>query len=184
MLTPHNVELYAVGKGILSIAEFSGGAPGSYEDMGNCTSFEIEPTVERLPHYSSRSGFRTKDKNVVIQAEYTVTFELDEMAGVNVTKFVMGTLTSNVVNFLTTTGLGKEYALKFSSSNPVGPDFVWDLWKMTLTPNGSIQLIGEEWMVMSFTGEGLADTVNQAAQPYGICTFATTTTTTTTTTST
>ena len=60
----------------------------------------------------------------------------------------------------------KEYALRFTSDNPIGPNQIWDLWKLTLSPNGAIQLIGEEWMIMSFSGEGLADTVNHVESPY------------------
>ena len=165
MANPHSTDLYAVGKGILQIAEFSGGAPGTYQDVGNCPKFEMEPAIERLPHYSSRTGFRTKDKNPIIQTDYTVAFDLDEIAASNMAKFMMGTLTEGFqVYGLQSTN--KEYALRFTSDNPVGPNQVWDLWRLTLSPAGPVQLIGEEWMVLSFSGEGLADTVNNPISPY------------------
>lgn len=180
VLDPHDIELYSVGKGILSIAVFSGTAPGTYEDVGNCTSLEVEPTVERLPHYSSRSGFRKKDKNPTISQEYTVNFTLDEIAAKNLQKFLLGDLTGNVVTALM--NADQEYALKFVTDNPTGPNQTWNFWKCTLSPNGAMQLIGEDWMVMEFTAEGLADVLNQAASPYITVTYVTTTTTTTTTT--
>jgi hypothetical protein len=165
MANPHSTDLYAIGKGVLQIAEFSGGAPGTYTDVGNCPRFEMEPAIERLAHYSSRSGFRTKDKNPIVQTEYTVNFDLDEMAASNMAKFLMGTLTEGF-EVLGLQATDKEYALRFTSDNPTGPNQVWDLWRVTLSPGGPIQLIGEDWMIMSFSGEGLADTVNNPTSPY------------------
>lgn len=179
MPAPPDAANYSIGKGQLWIATFSGGAPGSYSRMGNCPSIEVEPTIERLPHYSSQAQFRQKDKNPIIQSEYVVTFDCDEIATANLNKFLMGNLSSNVVQMLQ--GAEAEYALRFISNNPVGHNYRWDFWKGTLGPNGPMQLIGEEWMVMSFRFEGLSDTTNQAASPYGNVTRLTTTTTTTTT---
>lgn len=180
MPLPHDVENYAIGKGILYVAEWSGGAPGAYRDIGNCPSFELEPTLERLPHYSSRTGFRTKDKNPVIQTEYTLTFDLDEIAAENLKIFILGDIAGNVLTAMT--NVTREYALKFISDNPTGQNQTWEFWKCTLSPNGAMQLIGEDWMIMSFTAEGLADVANHASSPYFNVTQATTTTTTTTTT--
>ena len=82
-LIPHNTDLYAIGKGILYVGTWSGTTPptdpSGYTDMGNCTSFEIEPIIERLEHYSSRTGYRTRDKYPVIETKYTLTFDLDEL---------------------------------------------------------------------------------------------------------
>ena len=163
--TPHSVENYAVGKGILSIGEWSGDTPpGSYDDIGNCSSIEVEPTLERLPHYSSRTEFRLKDKNPIIQTEYTVTFDCDEMAAVNLNRFLIGSLSGLTISMLQ--GTDKEFALQFVSDNPIGPNQTWTFHKVTLTPNGALQLIGEDWMVMSFLAEGLADTANNPDSPY------------------
>lgn len=178
-----DVDNYSLGKGVLSIALFSGGTPGTYSDVGNCTSFEYEPTVEKLAHYSSRSGTRVKDKEVTLQTEYTITFELDEMAVNNLALFLLGTTTgakTHIVYALQNTE--GEYALRFISDNPTGPNIKWNFWKCTLMPNGAMQLIGEEWMVMSMTATGLADTANHSESPYITAEYVTTTTTTTTTT--
>lgn len=183
MAQPPSVKNYSIGKGKLSIAAFSAGAPGQYNFMGNAPSIEIEPTLERLPHYSSQAEFRLKDANPVIQTEYVVNFDVDEIAAPNLNKYLMGKLVGgNVIQMLR--GTNVEYALRFRAENPIGHNQRWDFWKGTLSPNGPMSLIGEEWMVMSYTFEGLADTVNQPASPYADITFLTTTTTTTTTTST
>ena len=183
MPTPHSVDNYAIGKGILYIGEWSGSSapswPGGFVEIGNCPSIEIEPTIERLEHFSSRQGLRFKDKNPVIQSEYMLNFDTDEIAAENLNRFLMGTLTGDVISALQRTE--QEFALRFVSDNPIGPNQVWEFRKTTLSPNGAMQLIGEEWLVMSFTAEGLADVANHPDSPYFDVTYATTTTTTTTT---
>lgn len=184
MPDPHSVENYSVGKGILWIAEWSGTTPpvdpGDYREMGNCPSIEVEPALERLAHYSSREGFRLKDKNPIIQTDYNVNFDCDEIASKNLNVFLLGNLDGNVIHAMQATD--KEYALKFISDNPIGPNGTWNFWRATISSNGAMALIGEEWMTMSFMGEGLADVANHATSPYFDVTMVTTTTTTTTTT--
>ena len=183
MATPHSVNNYTISKGVLSIATWTGDSLGSYVDLGNCPSFEVEPTIERLPHYSSRSGARVKDKNPVISTEYMVRFDLDEIAATNLAKYLLGSISGgNLIYALQS--VSTEYALKFVENNPAGPNKTWNLWKVTLAPGGPLQLVGDgtAWAVMSFQGEGLADTKNHASSPYITVTYATTTTTTSTTT--
>lgn len=173
---------YVIGKGRMYVAEWSGGAIGAYEDMGNATSAEIEPTIERLAHYSSRSGFRTKDKNPVIQTEYMLNITLDEICAANLRRFLIAGGSGNTI--LGLQGSNKEYAIRFISDNPIGPNSTWNFWKCTISPNGAMQLIGDEWMTMTISCEGLADAGGHPTSPYFTVdtTEPTSTTTTTTTT--
>lgn len=169
MTTPASVDNYTIGKGVMSIAAWIGQTPPSgYDSMGNCPSVEVEPAIERLPHYSSMQSFRLKDANPVIQTEYMINFTCDEIAAINLNKFLLGTLTGvgygSVISMLQSANV--EYAIQFVSANPIGANYTWEFWKGTLSPNGALQLIGEEWMTMDFTFEGLADTANHAASPY------------------
>lgn len=186
MVQPHNVENYAVGKGIMHIGEWVGTTPpawpAGFAEVGNCPSIEIEPTIERLDHFSSRTGLRLKDKNPVIQTEYVLTFDTDEMAASNLNRFLLGSITGDMISALQRTD--QEFALRFVSDNPLGPNQTWEFHRVTLSPNGALQLIGEEWLVMSFTGDGLADLANNPGSPYFDVQYATTTTTTTSTTTT
>lgn len=181
MPNPPSTNNYAIGKGRLYIAAWSGGSIGTYDDMGNCSSCEIEPTVEKLPHYSSRSGFRTKDKNPTVQTDYMVNITLDEMAAENLRRYLIAGGSGN--NITAMQNAQQEYALRFISDNPIGPNQQWDFWKGTLMPNGALQLIGEEWIAMNIQFEGLADVAGHASSPYFTVasTEATSTTTTTTT---
>lgn len=184
-LSPHNTDLYSIGKGILYIGTWSGTTPpndpAGYEDVGNCTSFEVEPMVERLEHYSSRTGYRTRDKYPIIETKYTITFDLDEVAAKNLAKYLQGTLSDPDIYALEAADV--EYAVKFVSDNPTGPNQTWRFWRCVLSPNGAMQLIGDEWAIMSFTGEGLSDSTNHASSPYFTVTYGTSTTTSSTTTS-
>jgi hypothetical protein len=178
---PHDVDNYTIGKGILSIAEWTSTTPPTeFVDLGNAPMMEVQPSVERLPHYSSRSGLKTKDKNPIVQSEYSINFELDEPAAYQMNIYLMGTLAGGQISGMQ--GANKEYSLKFVSDNPLGRNNTWLFHKVTLAPNGALQLIGEEWMNMSFAGEGLADTANNPSSPFFTVTYTTTTTTTTTTT--
>lgn len=181
-MEPSTIHNLSIGKGVLTIAEWSGGSIGSYVQIGNCNSIEIEPVLERLPHYSAQSGFKQKDKNPVVQTDYNLSFVAEEMAAVNLNRFLLGTINGNTIFGLMATDV--EYALHFVADNPIGINQTWDFWKMTLSPNGALQLIGEEWMSMSFTGEGLADKANHATSPYfTVVSHEATSTTSTTTTS-
>lgn len=185
MTQPHSVSNYTIGKAVVYVGEWSGTTPptdpAGYSDMGNCSSAEVEPSVERLPHYSSRSGFRTKDKNPVIESNYTVNIVLDEIAAVNLKRYLMGSASGRTVSMLTQPD--QEYALKIVEDNPIGPNKTWKFWKGTFMPNGPMQLIGDEYVTMSITFEGLADVANHPTSQYADVVYETTTSTTTTTTS-
>jgi hypothetical protein len=189
MPAPHSTDNYVIGKGIMYIGEWSGSTPpvypGGYNEMGNCPSIEVEPSVERLPHYSSRAKFRTKDKNPVIESNYMVNIECDEMAAVNVSRYLMGTLEPNVKGGGTIHAMTRpdqEFGLVFVSDNPVGPNSTWKFWRGTIMPNGALQLIGDEWIAMAYQFEGLSDSANHSTSEFYDVEYATTTSTSTTTT--
>jgi hypothetical protein len=169
MPQPHSTQNYTILKGIFSIAEHdNNGVPGAYMDMGNVVTAEVEPVVERLPHYSNRSGYRVKDANPIISTEYMLRMTLDEHAAVNLAKFLMGTLIGGGDTIYALQAMDTEYAIRFVEDNPHGPNKIWDLWKLTLSPAGPLQLVGDgtEWAVMEMQGEGLADTKNHSESPY------------------
>jgi hypothetical protein len=206
MTIPHSTDLYApAGRGILYIAKWNGTVPpiypgavatyypnaadiaaglGDFEDIGNAPTLEVEPTVEKRPHYSSRAGLKTKDLNPIVSLEYSINFDVDELAAGNMKRFLMGTYTaaSGMINALT--DANAEYAIIFVSDNPLGPNYIKYFRRVTLGPNGPLQLIGDDYLVMSFAGEGLSDVATFPASPYFDVKMITTTTTSTTTTTT
>lgn len=176
-LSPHNTSLYTLGRGIVSIGDWVGTTPpGSLTDVGNSPRFECEVTEEKLDHFSSRSGTRVKDKSVLLETAYNLNFDLDEFATSNLAIFLKGSISGNVIS--ANTELDKEYAVSFQSDNPAGPNELWEFHRVKLSPGGTLNLISDEWSLMTFSGEGLADTTNNPTSPYFTVTYATTTTTT------
>ena len=180
MPLPHSTGNYVIGKGILYISPYQ--AVPSWEEIGNCPSIEVEPAVERLEHYSSRESMRLRDKYPIVETKYTVTFDCDEIAARNLKLWLQGSGSGGTIKALQASDA--EYSLKFVSNNPVGPNSTWIFHRVILSPNGAAALIGDEWMVLSFTGEGLADTQYNSDSPYITVLYTTTTTTTSTTTTT
>ena len=178
--TPHDTELYTLGRGILSIGEWAGGSPGEYVDVGNCPRFEVNLTEEQLEHYSHRSGLKTKDKVVTLQVGYTLSFDLDEISRDNLARFVKGTVEDDTIHALQATNA--RFAIKFTSQNAAGENQVWEFWKVKLSPQSAFALISDDWSVLSYAGEGESDTGNHAESPFFDVVIQTTTSTTTTTT--
>lgn len=176
----HSIENYTLGRGILSIAKWANGAPGSYQDIGNCSKLELAIKVDKLEHYSSRSGLRVKDKVVTVEAGYSGTFELDEIAADQLALYVMGTVEGTTIHGLQS--VDQVYALRFMEDNASGPNYQWDFWCCLVQPTGNFGLITEKaWASLQYSFEGMADTVNHPESNYFDVALATTTTTTTTT---
>jgi len=182
MITNPSTTLYTLGRGILSIAEWGISAPGAYRDVGNCSKFECNVTESELEHYSYRTGLKNKDKVVTLETGYDLAFTLDEFSVQNLAMFLKGTLVGQSV-VRANTAMDREYAIKFVSDNPVGPNEVWEFWKCKLAPGGALSLIEDKWLEMSFKATGLSDAALHSTSPFFTVTFETTTTTNSTTTS-
>ena len=183
MRTSPSTTLYTLGKGIMYISEYSDACPvADWSDLGNCPRLDCEVTEEKLDHYSSRAGTRTKDKSVILETGYTITFDLDEMSVQNLRLYLKASLVGGGNVLRANQELDKEWLLKFISDNPAGPNETWEFWRVKLSPAGAFSLISDEWTALSFSGEGLADTDCNSDSPYFDVTFCTTSTTSTTTT--
>jgi len=197
MTTPHNTGLYVPsGRGILYVGEWTGTTPptyptaytagnlGDFVDVGNATAFDIEPATESRPHHSSREGVNLKDLDPVTSLDYACNFNLDEIAAANLNMFLLGTLDATSRTISGMQGYDKEYAIIFVSNNPIGPQSEGYFRRTKIKPNGPFQLIGNEYLSMTYRAEGLADTAHFPASPYFDYKIKTTTTTSTTTTTT
>lgn len=176
--TSPSTQLYTLGRGVLYIAQWDGDTPpgeDDWEDVGDCQEFTVEVTEEKLEHFTRRSGTRTKDKVVVLESGYDLSFVLNESSVENLKRYLKGTLDgSNIIQ--AGTALMAEYALKFESDNPAGWNERWEFWKCELSPNGSLSLISDEWRAIPFSGSGLSDSANHSTSPYFNVVLMTTTT--------
>ena len=181
-----------IPKGILYVAPWDGDTPpaeSDFVDVGNASAVSVEPTREKLEHYSSRSGTKTKDRTAEISSGYNANFTLDEMSMANMAMFLRATITADFL--LANENIGGFYALRFISDNSYGRNFSINCWKVEIAPEGALPLIGDEWMTMGFSGEGLDDTLNHPTSKFFTMRFTdayasgtTTSTTSSTTTST
>ena len=149
-----SINNYTVGKGIVSFRKEGAGA---YADMGNCTEFEFTPELEKLDHFSSREGVRTKDKSIVIQKSGTVRLVLDEWTRDNIALAVLGT--NAIVGGQSITEIfdsnAIKGALKFTGTNEVGPKYEWVFPAVEFVPSSSISLLSDEWGTIELTGDVL-----------------------------
>jgi len=131
----HDNKHYTVPKGKLL---FLPNGETGYLDLGNCSEFNVDITVEKLDHYSSRQGLKVKDKSIANQIEGKASFTLDEMHTSNLALFFMtDTVTPNTQSLATGTSLnitapiaGRVYFLGATNvssvvvtSNPSGTTF-------------------------------------------------------------
>lgn len=174
--SPHP-DNYVVGRGIVSIAVWTGSVVGSYTDVGACPRFEFEMTEQALEHFISRQAMKMQDAEIVLQSGYNLNFTLDEISVFNMQMFLKGALSGTRILYANK-DTGRYYAIKFVSDNAAGPNYVAEFWKCKLSPNGAFSLIGDDWATLSFSGKGLADLVNHNESPYQTFTYDTTTTTT------
>jgi hypothetical protein len=150
---PENLQ---VGKGIVSFKPV--GQP-QFIDLGNVPELEYEPTIERLDHFTSRAGIRTKDKSVVIERGGTLRVLMEEITAFNLSMLLMGTVGNAgpngepSVDIFTADTLRGE--LKYVATNDVGPRWNLHFYNVEFAPSGSFNPISDEWNNIEVTGEVL-----------------------------
>lgn len=149
-----NPENYVVGKANLYFTPVG----GTRRHMGNCTSAEFEPTIEKLEHFSSMAGVKSKDKVVTLERGGTVSITLEEWNRHNMALAVLGDIgvdsNGNVVIPLMTKD-ATEGRLEIIASNDVGPRWTWDFNKVSLAPTGGLGQITDDWAPIEFEGDVL-----------------------------
>ena len=64
------------------------GAAG-FDDFGNVTDFKTTFAIEKKEHFSSRSGLKVKDKEIVVSLAANLSFTADELSKGNLEKFLL-----------------------------------------------------------------------------------------------
>ena len=91
--------LYTLGGGTLLFSETDTSKVGDelgYNSLGNMSSVEATFDPETLEHFTSQSGKRVKDEEVVSQLNGTLTMTVDELSVENVRYFFYGGSVSDV----------------------------------------------------------------------------------------
>lgn len=161
---------YFIGKGIAKFTPTG----GAQRDLGNAPEIEITPTIEKLDHFSSRSGVRKKDRTVVIEKGATLRIVLDEVTAENLAMQLMGEVTSasdgtksfRILSISEITG-----AFDFTGTNDIGQKVHIVLPRVSFGPSGSFSPISDEWGQLEVTGEILATEYTDGTSDFGTVTF-------------
>lgn len=162
MPTPPSTSNYQVGGAKIIL----GGV-----NLGNIVSLEVDPSdVTVLQHFTSTSGARKVDKQVIVQKRLIFRAELDEHAVETYRKYFMaggaGAAVQALTNPLAETNITVEYVKEG------GQIWLYSHTKATSRPSGSMDF-GEfdDWVSMEVEIEILQD---DAAAPaiHGTFTFA------------
>lgn len=166
-----NVGNLQVGKGIVS---FQQDGTGEFRDLGNVTSLVITPEVDTLEHFSSREGTKKKDVTIVIQQKGTVKITMEEFTAKNLAIMVLGAVDEAAVGgpeveiFASSSIQG---ALRFVGTNDVGPKITVNLYNVSFTPSGDLQMISDEWNNMEVTGDVLVAASGPNVGKFGVAKF-------------
>lgn len=147
---------YYVGKAIISWKKTGG---GSFVDLGNVPECEFSFNINKLDHFSSRAGVKSKDKSVIIEKSATVRMVLEEITAHNMALALGGT-TYTDSDGNTSFGLmavnAQEGTLQIQGTNEIGAQVNW-VGTVSFAPSGSFNPISDEWGSVEATGEILVD---------------------------
>lgn len=157
-LTSPNIDNLQVGKGIVS---FKKTGDADYRDMGNVSALTITPDFTTLEHFTSRAGVKLKDLTVTLEKKGTVKLTMEEITAHNFALMVLGAVNEASVGGPTVDIFSEGVitgALKFVGTNDIGPKVTVDLYNVSVTPDGDIDMISDEWNQMELTMDMLAAT--------------------------
>lgn len=161
-LVSPNVLNYAVFKGNVYFTP-SGG--GTRRHLGNATTFSLEPTINKLDHFSSMTGIRSKDKSVIIEKSFTLSLVLEEMTLKNFQLALLGgaiaadtdTTDGGLQGFEIGAVASTNGIIEFDGTNDVGPQYKMTLYSVDISPDGAVEFIGDnDWANVALTGDVLA----------------------------
>lgn len=149
-----NVDNYSVFKGV---SKFWKTGASDYRDMGNTPTVELTATVEKLDHFSSRTGVKSKDRSIVVSKSMTLRIIFDEFTPDNWGLALMGEVHNSspeyVIDIFTLSEITGAYRLV--GTNQVGAPVQMDLPSVSFTPSSAVALISEEFATAEITGEVL-----------------------------
>ena len=154
MPTSPNVNNYHIGKGIVSFKEVG---ESVFRDLGNAPAFVYTPTIEKLEHFSSREGVKTKDFTAVTSISATIKVTLDEITGENLAYFALAEQGVDTDGNVTLDGLKKtEFIgdIKVVGTNDIGQQVDFDA-TVSFVPEGDFSFITAEdqFTILEITAE-------------------------------
>ena len=149
-----NILNYTVGKGRVQI-RVSGET--NFRDIGNCPEFEFTPTIEKLEHFSSQTGVKSKDRTIVLSKAGTLRVVMEELTAENMRIALLGNAISEQsggdqeIEIFGASSITTE--VKFIGTNDIGPKWEYYFRQVDFIPSSSINLISDEWLGVEITGD-------------------------------
>jgi hypothetical protein len=166
LLSP-NTDNYHVGKGIVSI-KLTGDA--DYVDVGNAPTFELTPSIDKLDHFSSRAGVKSKDKSIAVTKGLTLRLVLEEFTARNLGLALLGIPNTGDPGAVTIDIFKEDSivaAVKLVETNEVGPKWVYELPEVEFVPSAALNPISDEWGQIEVSGDVL---FQEGSQSFGTAT--------------
>ena len=150
-----SIDNYYIGKGVVYWTPDG----GTERDLGNVPEFEFTPNLEKLDHFSSRQGVRSKDRSVTVEKSATVRIVLEEWSLDNLVLALMGdTPAANVDTNMEFNVMAVDELrgiLRFEGANSVGPQITITLPSVAFRPSSSMNPISDEWGSLEVEGDVL-----------------------------
>ena len=168
--TSHNVDEYGIMKGIVSVQP---GMTGSWFDIGNVPEFEFTPTIEELPHLSSRTGVRSRDKTVVLEKGGDIRLVMEEWTSFNMAIVLMSEEEDGVVGPPAETVIDifklNQFSagVRFQGMNDIGAKWNFQFNRVDFVPSSSLNLISEEWAPLEVTGHIATTDIGGGVMSFG-----------------
>jgi hypothetical protein len=147
-----STDLLQVGKGI---AVFKPVGSSVFYDMGNAPEIELTPASDKLDHFSSREGTKTKDLSFTISKTAELRIVLEEFSHKNLAMLTMATIDeTDPENPIIEIGAQDKVSgeFRFYGMNDRGPKYLVIFPSVDFLPSGSLNLISDEFGQMEVTG--------------------------------
>jgi hypothetical protein len=131
-----------------------------WRDVGNVPSAEYVQETTTLDHYSSRSGIKTRDLQVVTERKATLNLTVDEITFENLQLATMGGTATGATGSRSFDVFASDQTMasvKFVASNDVGTQQDWFWGYVRFLPGKSIKLISDGFNEVEISGEVGAD---------------------------
>lgn len=153
-----NVLNYYIGKGNVY---FKRTGDADFRHVGNVPEFEFTPEIEKLEHFSSMVGTKSKDRTIIQEKSATVRIVMEEWTAENLAIAFLGSVGADtagdeLIDIFSSSEING--ALKFVGANDIGPRVEILLPSVTFIPGSSVNLISEEVAGLEINGD--VNTVN------------------------
>jgi len=148
-----NIENYAIGKGKIAVSLDDG---ANWRHVGNVTTFAFTPELEKLEHFSSMTGVKTRDRTVIISKKGTLKMTMEEWTAANLALALLGVVEANTAGndeFGIFTENAVHCQVKFIGTNEIGPRYQVVFPAVDIIPSGEINFLSDEWGAIEVEGE-------------------------------